>query len=268
MAAGAVMGEFMGEEAESGHSFELTQEMRAWVRTGFALTRESARTARLVKSIASIARRERFFVRFLRGRVLTTDMSRRGVFCFLNGIGLAVGALMVGCRHVPVPVAARMEGRGAFEFVRPPAAPERDVPKGEVKRLPTDDEFVAPRAIGRLAEPVYPAVALAAGAGPVTLGLRLVVDTEGKVTDVSQSLLAFSTPTPWAAEFRAAAEAAVAQWRFRPAELRHFTTVTNAQGTYRSMTDSEKTEWALHVAFTFNATGGTVVETRATGVGK
>jgi len=172
---------------------------------------------------------------------------------------------MAGCRHAPVPVAgaARMEGRSAFEFVRPPAAPESGASKGAVKPVEAKDEFVAPRAIGRLAEPVYPAVALAAGAGPVSLSLRLVVDTEGKVAEVSQSMLAFSTPTPWAAEFRAAAEAAVAQWRFRPAEVRHFTTVTNAQGTYRSMTDSEKTEWALHVVFTFNATGGTGVETRA-----
>ena len=29
----------------------------------------------------------------------------------------------------------------------------------------------------------------------------------------------------------AAVEAAVVRWRFRPAEVRHFTTVTNAQGT-------------------------------------
>lgn len=195
-------------------------------------------------------------------------MAQRGLLYFLHGVGLAVAVWVAGCRHAPVPATARMEGRSAFEFVRPPAAPESGAPKGEAKPLPTADEFVAPRAIGKLAEPVYPAVALAAGAGPVTLGLRLVVDTAGRVTDVSQSLLAFSTPTPWAAEFREAAEAAVAQWRFRPAEVRHFTTVTNAQGTYRSMTDSEKTEWALHVAFTFNATGGTVVETRTAGTAK
>jgi hypothetical protein len=209
-----------------------------------------------------------FFVRFSRERVLSTDMSRRGVLGFLHGAGFAVVALAAGCRHAPVPATARMEGRSAFEFVRPPAAPESGAPKGEAKPLPTADEFVAPRAIGKLAEPVYPAVALATRAGPVSLGLRLVVDTEGRVTDVSQSMLAFSTPTPWSAEFRAAAEDAVAQWRFRPAELRHFTMVTNAQGTYRSMTASEKTEWALHVVFTFNATGGTVVETRTAGTGK
>lgn len=204
-----------------------------------------------------------FFVRFRRGRVLTRDMARRVVFYFLHGAGLAAVAWAAGCRHAPVPVATRMEGRSAFEFVRPPATQESGAAKGAAKPVETKDEFVAPRAIGQLAEPVYPAVALAAGAGPVSLGLRLVVDTEGRVTDVSQSVLTFSTPTPWSAEFRAAAEAAVAQWRFRPAEVRHFTTVTNAQGTYRSMTDSEKTEWALHVAFTFNATGGKVVETRS-----
>ena len=34
------------------------------------------------------------------------------------------------------------------------------------------------------------------------------------------------------------------------------------------MTGSEPTEWALHVAFTFNTTGGAVVERQAAGVAK
>jgi hypothetical protein len=165
-------------------------------------------------------------------------------------------------------VLARAEGRGTFEFVRPPAAPESGDMKMEVKERLTKDDFVSPRALGPLAEPVYPAAALVARAGPVVMGVRILVDVEGKVADVAPSLLSWSTPTPWAAEFRAAVEAAVAQWRFRPGEVRHFTTVTNAQGTFRSMTGSEPTEWALHVAFTFNATGGMVLETKAAGVPK
>ena len=140
--------------------------------------------------------------------------------------------------------------------------------KMEVKERLTKDEWVPPRAMGKLAEPVYPVAALAGGAGPVVMSVRLVVDTEGTVAEVGPSGRAWSTPTPWAAEFRAAIDAAVGQWRFRPAEVRHFTTVTNAQGTYRSMTGSEPTEWALHVAFSFKVSGGVVVETRSAGGGK
>lgn len=135
--------------------------------------------------------------------------------------------------------------------------------KMEVKERLTKDEWVPPRAMGKLAEPVYPVAALAAGAGPVVLGVRVVVDTEGKVAEVGPSVRAWSTPTPWAAEFRAAIEAAVARWRFRPGEVRHFTTVTNQEGTYRSLTDSEPTEWALHVTFSFTVSGGVAVESQA-----
>ncbi len=63
------------------------------------------------------------------------------------------------------------------------------------------------------------------------MAVRLVVDVEGRATELSQSVLVWSTPTVWSEELRAAIEAAVVRWRFRPAEVRHFTTVTNAQGT-------------------------------------
>lgn len=180
------------------------------------------------------------------------------------GWGLAVGiaGLVGGCATKPVRGSARVEGRAGFEFERPPAEAAAKDAKVAVQEALGKDEWVPPRALGKLAEPVYPAAALAAGAGPVTMGMRVVVDAEGRVADVGPSVRAWSMPTPWAAEFRAAIEAAVAQWRFRPAEVRHFTTVTNAEGSYRSMTGSEKTEWALHVTFSFKVNGGAVVETR------
>lgn len=174
--------------------------------------------------------------------------------CLTGSVG-GVGLSLTGCRHAPAPAVTRAEGRGKFEFVTPPPSPAADNAKAGVKEMPTSDVWVEPRPIGTMAEPVYPAAALAAKAGPVAMGVRIVVDVEGRVREVSSSVLSWSTPTPWAAEFRAAIEAAVAQWRFRPGEVRHFTTVTNDKGSYRSMTGSEKTEWALHVAFTFNTTG-------------
>jgi hypothetical protein len=172
----------------------------------------------------------------------------------------ALGWLVLGwagCAHAPLPVGptARVEGQGKFEFVRPPPPSDDGKVTISSQELLTKDEYVPPRPLGELKEPAYPAAALAAREGPVTVGMRLVVDLEGRVTDLSPSVLTLTTPTQFTAEFRAAIEAAVAQWRFRPAEVRHFTTRTNSEGTYRSMTGSEPTEWALHVAFTFNTTG-------------
>ncbi len=178
------------------------------------------------------------------------------------------GAVAGGCGRATVVAPPRPDGRGTFEFVRAPHSPDAASAKPVVQETTAQEEWLPPRAVGKLAEPVYPAAALAAGAGPVTMGMRVVVDAEGKVTEVAPSVRAWSTPTPWAAEFHAAIEATVAQWRFRPAEVRHFTTVTNAEGTYRSVTGVEKTEWALHVTFSFSVRGGVVVETQAAAKGK
>lgn len=191
-------------------------------------------------------------------------MRRCAQFLGVIGWSLAAGVagFWGGCATKPLSTAAPVEGRAGFEFERPPPDAAAQDAKVAAQETLGRDEWVPPRALGKLAEPAYPAAALAAGAGPVTMGMRVVVDTEGKVAEVAPSMRAWSTPTPWAAEFRTAIEAAVAQWRFRPAEVRHFTTVTNAEGSYRSMTGSEKTEWALHVTFSFKVSGGTAVETQ------
>lgn len=174
-----------------------------------------------------------------------------------------LAVIVAGCAHAPTPVAvpARSEGQGRYEFVRPPAPPDEGKAAVSVEKANIDDQYVAPRPIGDLPEPVYPAAALAANEGPVSIGMRLVVDTEGRVTDISPSMLTLSLPSRFSAEFRAAIETAVAAWRFRPAEIRHFTAVTNKDGTYRSLTGTEKTEWALHVVFRFNITGAVPMTT-------
>ena len=187
---------------------------------------------------------------------------------FLLGFAGALGAggALPGCRHATLPVStAPAEGHSSFEFVTPPPPPASPEAKAGKAEMPMDDLYVPPRPEGSLATPVYPAVALAAKEGPVTMGVRIVVGVDGRVSEVGRSLLAFSTPTRFDAEFLAAVESAVAQWSFRPAEVRHFQAVTNREGTYRSMTGSEKTEWALHVAFAFNATGGVETTTVKTG---
>jgi hypothetical protein len=177
---------------------------------------------------------------------------------------MALGVVMLtGCRHEVAPTVSRTAGVGRYEFVAPPPAADDGKLQLATKELLTKDEFVPPRALGVLEEPGYPAAALAARVGPVSLGLRLVVDETGKVSDISSSGLIFSLPAPLEGEFRAAIETAVRQWRFRPAEVRHFTTVTNNAGTYRSLAGTETTEWALHVMFRFDAVSPAPVEVRA-----
>ena len=47
----------------------------------------------------------------------------------------------------------------------------------------------------------------------------MTVDASGHVAEVRPSILTFSTPGPFAEEFRSAVEAALRQWRFVPAEV-------------------------------------------------
>ena len=92
-------------------------------------------------------------------------MADCGFFHFSGGGLVVAGALLAGCGHAPAPGPARAEGWGTFEFVRPPAAPDAGDLQMEVKERLTKDEFVPPRSLGELAEPVYPATAMAGRAG-------------------------------------------------------------------------------------------------------
>ena len=107
----------------------------------------------------------------------------------------------------PVPLG----GRTAFTFM---ADPSVSPPK-----VSDHQELVAPDPIGRLVPAIYPAGALAADAAPASVGLRIVIGDDGFVADVRDSPLAPSTASPFAAEFRAAAETAVRRWRFTPGEI-------------------------------------------------
>jgi hypothetical protein len=86
-------------------------------------------------------------------------------------------------------------------------------------KVTDDQELVPPGPMSRLVPPIYPAAALAAKAAPASVGLRIVIGEEGFVVDVRDSPVAPSTPSPFAAEFRSAAEIAVKRWRFAPGRL-------------------------------------------------
>jgi len=103
--------------------------------------------------------------------------------------------------------------------------------------------------------PVYPARALKAKAGRNTVGIHIIVDTEGSVREIRMSMLVFSTPGPFAEDFRDAVELAVRQWRFTPARSESFEIVRDGEATSMRMTESETVETEFDLAFTFQPDG-------------
>ncbi len=144
-----------------------------------------------------------------------------GVSEYLAG-GVLVIAMLgpAGCtRHtVPTPSTPRPEpdsvrGKASFTIIPDP---------GPAPELPKDREFVRPQAIGQLATPVYPEAALAAKFGRTSVVVRIVIGTEGAVTEIGESPNGVPTAGLYAREFRAAVEDAVHKWKFEPAALRQF----------------------------------------------
>lgn len=163
-----------------------------------------------------------------------------------------VSAWLAGCRHAAV--APVSEGTSSYKFVTPPPPPPK---KKEISidGPPPATQTLNAQPILPLATPVYPPAALAAHAGAATVGVRITVDATGRVSDIRPSLVSLTLPSPFAAEFQAAVEAAVAQWRFHPGELRYLELVKDPGGDFQRVTSREKVEWTFEVSFAFNAPG-------------
>jgi hypothetical protein len=178
----------------------------------------------------------------------------------LAGLGLAAG-----CQHARVISAPRapVSGASSFQFVEQPLA----AAAGEVAQLmtmvrePMDVKYKA-EPIEPLATPVYPRAALGRVRVPMMVGVRISVDGTGRVAQVGGSLVAFSSGGEFAEEFREAVEAAMAQWRFHPAELRHLVPKTgkSGRGGYWQVTQVQPTDDAFDVAFTFSTKGEVLTE--------
>lgn len=106
-----------------------------------------------------------------------------------------------------------------------------------------------------VAMPVYPAKALKAKAGRNTVGVRIVVDPQGRVSEIRMSMLVFSTPGPFAEDFRDAVELAVRQWRFNPARSESYEIIHEGEVTYSRVTGGENVETEFDLAFTFQPDG-------------
>ena len=183
---------------------------------------------------------------------MSRDFQFRVAMCLAIGVGAVVAP---GCRH-----AAKTdvdEGQSSFRFVTPPAPASSNKPKPPpTAEAPPRVTVVPAEPIEPLAVPVYPK--LPAGVRPAlaTIGVRITIDTQGRVSDIGPSLLSFSTPGPATAALREAVEKAVAKWRFTPAEIHHVEPMRGPERSeYLLMKSSEKTEWNFDVAFTFTSTG-------------
>jgi hypothetical protein len=165
---------------------------------------------------------------------------------------------LAACRHAPPP---RIDGTSSFTFVEPPQPPPSAKPSGDLDATPrqSTEMLLLARPIEPLAKPVYPSVALGRETMPVVIGVQITVDVDGRVAHVRTSLAVMSTPTPRAAEFRAAVEDALAQWRFRPAELRRLAPATDATGAPTwTLASREKSECVYDVSFVFQSSGEVV----------
>lgn len=130
---------------------------------------------------------------------------------------VAAGCTRHAAPELPSPAPDR--GMTSMRFV----TDSRPIPKGQ--------DFEPPRARGALRMPEYPAGALAAKAGAATVVLRFVVSEEGEVTEVGDCPSAASTGGgAFAADFRAAAVAAVRSWKFKPAEIQWLKDGTDLNG--------------------------------------
>lgn len=175
----------------------------------------------------------------------------------LGFVVLGVGVVLAGCRHAAVaPAANASEGASSYRFIdhSPPPA-KKKVEASTSGEPPPSVQTLNAQPIMPLATPVYPAAALAARAGMATVGVRIVVDATGAVSEVRPSFAILSMPSPFAAEFREAVETAVTQWRFHPAEMRQLELVNDPGGDFKRVVKREKIAWAFDVEFAFKATG-------------
>lgn len=165
---------------------------------------------------------------------------------------MSAGALVLaGCRHAPP---ATDTGRSSFEFVEPAAGPP-PVSSAEAATPTNLSQWREATLQEPFALPVYPPRALKAKAGRNIVGVHIIVDVTGHVREVRMSMLVFSTPGPFADDFRDAVELAVRQWRFSPARSERIDILHAGDTTYSRVGSSENVETELDVAFTFQPDG-------------
>jgi TonB family protein len=184
---------------------------------------------------------------------------------------IVLAVIVVGCARRPaIPpattpaetAAARDAGKVAFRFLVDPGAMTSVTAKVE--------ELVSPRPTADLPLPNYPEAALAAQAGAAHVVVRILIDTDGRIQDVTDSPVASSSSGPFSGEFRDAVLRALRHWRFIPGHFDHYEDGPDSDGDgkpdYRRLVRSERVPVRYDVRFDFEVIGGEGrVRTTATG---
>jgi len=173
-------------------------------------------------------------------------MIANGVRMSLCWLGLWAA---IGCRHLPAENAA---GTSSMKVLEPPAAVGAEPTLSATEEAGVRTQFREARLRGPAAQPAYPARALAAKVGTVQVGVRVVVDAQGRVVEIQPSLRAVTlVPAGFADDFWAEIEAAVRQWSFAPARVEHIETVTADGISYGRVKQSSNVETEFDLVFTF-----------------
>jgi hypothetical protein len=133
--------------------------------------------------------------------------------------GTIAGLLAVivgGCLRQPIeplsPQPTASHGEVSFRALADISAPG--------PRNSRTEELVPPVPMPGNKAPEYPGTALAAGEGPVTVVVRVIIGTAGRIEQIMNSPLMESTASAYSADFKSAVEAAVGRWLFSPAQWR------------------------------------------------
>jgi len=170
---------------------------------------------------------------------------------------LTVALLAPGCAghrgaDVPEDPHQPAHGRSSYDFLMNSASVDTTPPEDEELRPPTIAEEPV--------LPAYPPEALAGNAGPSTVAVRIMVDSEGLVAEVADSPRLPSTPGPFAPQFRQAVETVLAEWRFWPAVWRRYEPGEDLDGDgvadYRRVVETRAVNFYLDVRFDFEIVDG------------
>ena len=187
----------------------------------------------------------------------------------IRAIVLAVTAVGCACRPAIPPATApaqtaavRDAGKVAFRFLVDPSAMTSSAAKME--------ELVSPRPTADLPLPNYPEAALAAQAGAAHVVVRILIDKDGRIQDVTDSPVASSSSGPFSGDFRDAVLRALRHWRFTPGHFDHYEdgpdSDDDGKPDYRRLVRSVRVPVRYDVRFDFEVIDGVGrVRTTATG---
>ena len=167
------------------------------------------------------------------------------------GIATRTGALGAACvllaacatTSPPKPAAPSLSGIARYEPVSRPDEARYRLQFGQTSNAPTAT---------RWSDPVYPPALVALNLPTQVLLVKLVIDTEGRVTRVLPEADSPDTSGPHAAAFLGAIQTAVQDWRFDPLRI----VTWQGSGADRVLVSTRTLPYSLEYRFTFSIVDG------------